>query len=447
MKPLRPGSLTSRPTNGLAGTVRVPGDKSISHRALILATLAVGESTVSGLLEGDDVLCTAEALRQLGAEIERGDGGVWRVAGVGVGGLREAGDVLDCGNSGTGVRLLMGLVAGHPITTFLTGDESLRGRPMNRVATPLRDIGARIVGREGGRLPLAVCGAAAPMPIEYRLPVASAQVKSAVLLAGLTAPGETRVIEPRPTRDHTERMLRHFGAAVAVDDNGERTVSLVGQPELQARHVEVPGDPSSAAFPIVAAAIGAESDLTVEAVGVNVLRAGLFDCLKEMGAAISLSGTRELNGEPIADIAVRPAALRGIAVPPERAPSMIDEYPILCAAAAFAEGPTEMRGIGEMRVKESDRIAAMAAGLTACGVEVEEFEDGLVVHGRGGEPPAGGALVATEMDHRIAMSFLALGTATKQPVTVDSGDMIATSFPGFVDLMNRLGADIGAPGP
>lgn len=412
-----------------------------------MATMAVGESTVSGLLEGDDVLRTAAALRQLGAGIERGGNGIWHVDGVGIGGLREAGDVLDFGNSGTGVRLLMGLVAGHPITTFLTGDESLRSRPMNRVADPLRDIGARIFGREGGRLPLAVCGAATPMPIEYRLPIASAQVKSAILLAGLNAPGETRVIEPRPTRDHTERMFRHFGAAVTVDDNGERTVSVVGQPELSPRHLEVPGDPSSAAFPIVAAAIGAKSDLTIEAVGVNVLRAGLFDCLKEMGAALSMSGSRELNGEPVADIVVRPAALKGITVPPERAPSMIDEYPILCVAAAFAEGRTEMRGIGEMRVKESDRIAATAAGLAACGIEVEEFEDGLAVHGRGGEAPAGGATVATEMDHRIAMSFLALGTATKQPVTVDSGDMIATSFPGFVDLMNELGADIGSSRP
>ncbi len=431
----------------MVGVARVPGDKSISHRALIMATMAVGESTVSGLLEGDDVLRTAAALRQLGAGIERSGNGIWHVDGVGIGGLREAGDVLDFGNSGTGVRLLMGLVAGHPITTFLTGDESLRSRPMNRVADPLRDIGARIFGREGGRLPLAVCGAATPMPIEYRLPVASAQVKSAILLAGLNAPGETRVIEPRPTRDHTERMFRHFGAAVTVDDNGERTVSVVGQPELSPRHLEVPGDPSSAAFPIVAAAIGAKSDLTIEAVGVNVLRAGLFDCLKEMGAALSMSGSRELNGEPVADIVVRPAALKGITVPPERAPSMIDEYPILCIAAAFAEGRTEMRGIGEMRVKESDRIAATAAGLAACGVEVEEFEDGLAVHGRGGEAPAGGATVATEMDHRIAMSFLALGTATKQPVTVDSGDMIATSFPGFVDLMNELGADIGSSRP
>ena len=424
----------------------MPGDKSISHRALMLGALAIGETAITGLLAGEDVLHTAQCMRALGAEISEGADGIWRVRGRGVGGLVEPDRVLDMGNSGTGARLLMGLVATHPMTSVFTGDASLCRRPMARVTGPLSQMGARFVGRSGGRLPLAVVGAAEPMPIEYRLPVASAQVKSAIILAGLNTPGETVVIEPEPTRDHSERLLRHFGADVRVEDmtDGARRVTLVGQPELAAADILVPGDPSSAAFPVAAALIVPGSEVTILNVGTNPLRTGLYQTLAEMGADISFVGERVAGGEPVADLIVRAGALKGIEVPAERAPSMIDEYPILAVIAAFAEGTTTMRGLAELRVKESDRLAAMARGLAACGVAVEELEDGLVVHGRG-RPPRGGGTVATEMDHRIAMSFLVMGLAAEQAVTVDDVAMIDTSFPGFARLMAGLGASFAAP--
>ena len=436
--------LASAAAAPLSGDARVPGDKSISHRALIFGALSVGETAVTGLLEGDDVLRTAAALRALGADIERAEAGVWRVRGAGVGGLAEPADVLDLGNSGTGARLLMGVAATHPFVSFFTGDASLRRRPMARVVEPLQRIGARFLAREGLRLPLAVEGTADPVPIEYRLPVASAQVKSAVLLAGLNTPGRTTVIEPEPTRDHTERLLRHFGAEVTVQDlpGGGRAIALTGQPELTARPVNVPGDPSSAAFLAVAAALVPGSSVTIRNVGTNPTRTGLFETLAEMGADLAWSNADDHGGEPVADLTVRAGSLKGVAVPPERAPSMIDEYPVLCIAAACADGDTVIRGARELRVKESDRIAAMARGLVACGVAVEELEDGLIVKGRG-RPPAGGARVATEMDHRIAMSFLVLGMVTGQPVAIDDAHMIDTSFPGFVPLLNGLGARIG----
>jgi 3-phosphoshikimate 1-carboxyvinyltransferase len=431
----------SAPVSKLGGTLRVPGDKSISHRALMFGALAVGRSTVSGLLEGEDVLRTAAAVRAWGATVARAADGTYSIDGVGIGGLAEPGDVLDLGNSGTGVRLLMGLAATHPITTFFTGDASLRRRPMARVTGPLQRMGAQFHGREGGRLPLAVIGTAHPVPIEYTLPVASAQVKSAVLLAGLNTRYDTSVIEPEPTRDHTENLLRAFGASVKVVDlpQGGRAITVTGQPELRPQNVIVPGDPSSAAFMVVAACIVPGAVVRIENVGINPLRTGLFDTLRDMGADLNFENRREAGGEPVADIVVRQRQLRGIEVPPERAPSMIDEYPILCVAAAFASGRTVMRGIAELRVKESDRLAAMARGLAACGVAVEEMPDGMIV--TGGEP-RGGARIATEMDHRIAMSHLVLGLATKQAVEVDDVGFIDTSFPGFVALMNGLGADI-----
>lgn len=427
----------------LAGTRRVPGDKSVSHRALMLGALALGETTIEGLLEGEDVLATAEALRRMGAKIEKGADGLWRIRGRGVGALAEPDSVLDMGNSGTSARLLLGLLASHDLTAFMTGDASLRRRPMGRVATPLRQFGARITSRSGERLPLCIVGAREPLPIEYRLPVASAQVKSAVLLAGLNAPGETTVIEPEATRDHTERMLRHFGGKVRVTPmpDGGRRIVVGGYAELSGRRLAVPGDPSSAAFPLVAAAIVPGSRVVVEGVMVNALRAGLFTTLREMGAAIEFANERELDGEPVADIVVSASRLKGIEVPASRAPSMIDEYPILAVAAAFAQGKTVMRGLAELRVKESDRLSAIATGLSACGVEVEAGEDTLTVHGSG-RPPKGGARIATQLDHRIAMAFLVLGLAAERPVAIDDGAPIATSFPGFVALMNGLGAKI-----
>jgi len=422
----------------------VPGDKSISHRALMLASLAIGETRISGLLEGDDVLRTAAAMRALGARVTRDADGGWRVAGVGIGGLAEPTDFIDLGNSGTGARLLIGLIAGHGITAFLTGDASLRRRPMSRVAEPLLRFGARIVAREGGRLPLAITGAVEPVPIQYRLPVASAQVKSAVLLAGLNTPGATSVIEPQPTRDHTERMVRHFGGAVDIEEreDGGRLVTLIGQPELRAADLTVPGDPSSAAFVAVAALLLPGSDITIENIGTNRLRIGLFDTLIEMGADIAFENERVAGGEPVADLHVRGGGLKGVTVPPERAPTMIDEYPILAVAAACAEGTTHMLGLAELRAKESDRLSSVSAGLTANGVKHEMGPDFLIVNGVGGLPPGGG-LVATHLDHRIAMSFLVLGLATKEPVAVDDGSPIDTSFPGFAALMNGLGAKIG----
>ncbi len=438
-KPLRSSSA-----GALTGTVRVPGDKSISHRALMFGALAIGETVVHGLLEGEDVLNTAAAMRALGARAERGANGVWRIRGVGVGGLQEAAQVLEMGNSGTAARLLVGLVAGHPITSFFTGDAALNKRPMARVITPLEQMGASFVGRAGGRLPLAVIGSADLVPITYRLPVPSAQVKSAVLLAGLNTAGTTTVIETEPTRDHSELMLRHFGATVTTERTGDGAlaVSIVGQPELTGREIFVPADPSSAAFPVVAALLRPGSEVLLRDVGMNPHRTGLYATLVEMGADIAFENCRDQAGEPVADLRVRGGALKGVVVPADRAPSMIDEYPVLAAAAACAEGKTVMLGLKELRVKESDRLAMVAEGLTRCGVTVEVgADDSLTVHGTG-KPPKGGATVATAMDHRIAMSFLVLGTASAEPVQVDDSTFIETSFPGFVRLMNGLGAKI-----
>ncbi len=437
--------LTAHPSEGLQGTAAVPGDKSISHRALLLSGLAVGESRIEGLLEGEDVLRSAAAMRAMGAEIERGPEGVWHVWGRGLGGLVEPDDVLDLGNSGTGARLLMGVIAGHGIQAVLTGDASLRVRPMKRVAEPLERMGARILTREGGTMPLTVIGSADPLPIRYRLPVASAQVKSAVMLAGLSAPGETIVEEPAPTRDHTERMLRHFGAAVAVEDDSEdavRRITLGGQPELTGGDIRVPADPSSAAFPLVAALVAPGSRVRLPRIGTNPLRTGLLTTLEEMGASIRYENRGEEGGETVADLVAEAGPLQGVEVPAERAPSMIDEYPILAVAAAVAEGRTVMRGLGELRVKESDRLAAVAQGLAACGVAVEEGPDFLVVEGAGGRPPGGGS-IASRLDHRIAMAFLVLGLASEKPVTVDDSTPIDTSFPSFQSLMGELGAGLG----
>lgn len=439
-----PKPITARPAGPLVGETLLPGDKSISHRALMLGALAVGETSIGGLLEGDDVMRTAQALRALGAEIERGDDGVWRVRGCGVGGLAEPAATLDMGNAGTGARLLMGVVASHPITCQFTGDDSLCARPMGRVARPLERMGARIVARRGCRLPLALVGAADPLPIVYPVPEPSAQVKSAVLFAGLNAPGETSVIETTPTRDHTERLLRHFGAElrIAPDDDGARTITVVGQPELSGRAVAVPGDPSAAAFLAVAGLVVPGSTLTLRGVGVNPLRTGLFTTLREMGADLAFANPREEAGEPVADVVVRASALSGVEVPATRAPTMIDEYPILAVAAACAEGETVMRGLAELRVKESDRLTAIARGLSACGVGVTIAGDDLRVAGCAGPPPGDGR-VESRLDHRIAMAFLVLGMAARRPVAIDDGATIATSFPGFVELCAGLGADIG----
>ena len=436
-------ALTSHPAGPLSGEARVPGDKSISHRALMLGALAVGETEIHGLLEGEDVLRTARAVRALGARAGRGDDGLWRVQGVGVGGLCEPAETLDMGNAGTGARLLMGMVASHPITCQFTGDESLRGRPMGRIAEPLTRMGAQFIARDGCRLPLTVVGATSPLPLCYRLPMPSAQVKSAVLLAGLNTPGETTVIEAAPTRDHSERMLRHFGAQLRVTEaeGGGAAISLTGQPELEGQRIEVPGDPSSAAFLAAAALLVPGSTLTIRDVGMNPLRAGLYASLREMGADIEFRALREQGGEPVADMVVRAGGLRGIEVPVDRAPTMIDEYPILAVAAACAEGETVMRGIAELRLKECDRLTAMAEGLAACGVGVEAGEDYLVIEGCGGPPPGGGT-IATQLDHRIAMAFLVLGMAAQMPVNIDDGAPIDTSFPGFVPLLNGLGAHI-----
>lgn len=435
--------LIARSAPALKGRVRVPGDKSISHRALMLGCLAVGETKVEGMLEGEDVLATAAAMRAFGAQVENTGKGAWTIHGVGVGGLLEPEDVLDMGNSGTSTRLIMGLAASHAITTVFTGDASLRSRPMQRVMDPLGQMGASFVSRSGGRLPLTVTGRAPAIPIAYKLPVPSAQVKSAILLAGLNTPGITTVIEKEPTRDHSERMLKGFGADLWTEETPEGTaIHVRGEVELKPTHIVVPGDPSSAAFPIVAAAILPGSDVVVENVGLNPTRAGLFTVLKDMGADLAFENEREVGGEPVADIRVRGSALKGIEVPPEIAPSMIDEYPILAVAAAFAEGQTIMRGIGELRVKESDRIAMMAMGLQACGVAVTEEPEGMIVNGTGGGLVPGGATVAAKLDHRIAMSFAVLGLRAKAPVRVDDASPINTSFPGFVDLMNGLGAEL-----
>jgi 3-phosphoshikimate 1-carboxyvinyltransferase len=436
--------LRAEPAGPLRGRVAAPGDKSISHRALILGASAVGETTIAGLLEAQDVLATARALAALGARIER-EPGLWRVRGRGIGGLCEPDRVLDMGNSGTGARLLMGLVASHPFISFFAGDASLSARPMRRVIEPLGEIGACVWSRTGDRLPLAIRGAPDPLPIEHTLAVASAQVKSAILLAGLNAPGLTTIHEPQPSRDHTERMLAHFGAEIACSDgkDGGRTISLVGQPELIGRELTVPGDISSAAFPLVAAILAPGSRLSIDGVGVNPLRTGLLETLAEMGANIEVANGRTLCGEPVADLVVTAGPLHGLEVPAERVPRMIDEFPILAVAAAFAAGPTRMSGLAELRVKESDRLATIAEGLAACGVATESGKDWLVVHGTGGSV-AGGAEVQAHFDHRIAMAFLVLGTAARGAVGIDDGSAIATSFPEFVALMNGLGAGIGA---
>ncbi|CAN5776764.1 3-phosphoshikimate 1-carboxyvinyltransferase [soil metagenome] len=436
-------SMRAEAAGALSGTAQVPGDKSVSHRALILGALSVGETRITGLLEAEDVLATAAAMRAFGAIVERGGDG-WLVAGVGVGGLREPDDVIDCGNAGTGARLVMGAMATSDLTATFTGDASLRRRPMGRVTEPLALFGAQAVGRRGGFLPMTLIGAANPLPVQYTVPVPSAQVKSAVLLAALGAPGETVVIEKAATRDHTERMLAGFGASVSIETTPEgRVIRLTGQPELAPRAIAVPRDPSSAAFPVAAALMVPGSQVQVPGVSTNPTRSGFLETLREMGADVAVSGLREEGGEPVADLLVRHGSLRGVEVPPERAASMIDEYPVLAVLAATAEGRTVMRGIAELRVKESDRIAAMAAGLKACGVTVEAGADYLIVEGRPGAVP-GGATVASHLDHRIAMAFLCLGLAARAPVTVDDAAPIATSFPGFVALMQGLGARIGA---
>jgi 3-phosphoshikimate 1-carboxyvinyltransferase len=436
--------LTARRGGPLTGRIRVPGDKSISHRALILGALAVGTTRISGLLEGEDVLNTAQAMRALGARVERTGVGAWSVEGVGVAGFAQPATTLDFGNSGTGCRLVMGAVAGCPITATFDGDASLRKRPMRRILDPVALMGARVMtAAEGGRLPIALAGARDPLPIVYRTPVPSAQIKSAVLLAGLAAPGTTIVIETEASRDHTELMLRHFGAAVVSELEGGhgRKISLTGQPELVPAAVAVPADPSSAAFPMVAALIVPGSDVFLPDVMTNPLRTGLIATLREMGAAIEEDELRHDGGEAMAGFRVRHSALRGVEVPAERAPAMIDEYPILAVAAACAEGTTVMRGLKELRVKESDRLAATADMLRVNGIEVEISGDDLAVRGHG--RPRGGGVVATHMDHRIAMAALVLGLAADQPVQVDDAGFIATSFPGFADLMRGLGGEIG----
>ncbi len=436
--------LMSRKSGSLQGTISVPGDKSISHRALIFGALAEGRTEITGLLESDDILCTAHALQNLGAHIEKADG-VWTVIGRGLGGLTSPAAALDFGNSGTGARLMMGVVAGHPVRAVFTGDASLRKRPMGRVLDPLKSMGLEI--EEAGRntLPLTLLGTTELVPIAYRLPVPSAQVKSAVLLAGLFAAGETSVIEGEKTRDHTEKMLGYFGAGVSSQpgkDGGLR-ITLEGRKDFKGKPVAVPGDPSSAAFLAAAALLCPGSNILIKDLLINPTRTGFYETLSEMGADISFENERELNGERVADLRAKASTLRGVHVPAERAPSMIDEYPILAALAAFAEGETVMDGLAELRVKESDRLAAMVAGLTACGAVAESRGDTLAVSGL--PKVRGGATIATHMDHRIAMSFLVLGLAAEEPVTVDDGAMIATSFPEFRDLMQKVGAVIEEP--
>jgi 3-phosphoshikimate 1-carboxyvinyltransferase len=434
--------LEARRSGPLRGKVRVPGDKSISHRALILGALAVGETRIAGLLEGEDVLNTGKAMRALGAQVERTGEFAWKVMGVGISGFAQPDAPLDFGNSGTGCRLVMGAVAGCPIVATFDGDASLRSRPMRRIVDPLERMGARVSeSGEGGRLPLTLQGARDPLPILYRTPVASAQIKSAVLLAGLSAPGVTTVIENEASRDHTELMLKHFGAQIVSLREGihGRKIDLTGQPELNGAQVVVPADPSSASFPIVAALIVEGSDIVLSDVMTNPLRTGLFTTLREMGASIEESELRGDVGEPMAQLRVRASKLRGVEVPPERAPSMIDEYLVLAVAAAFAEGTTIMRGLQELRVKESDRLEATAAMLRLNGVKVEISGDDMMVEGKGHVP--GGGLVATHMDHRIAMSALVMGLASDKPVKVDDTAFIATSFPDFIPMMRGLGAE------
>jgi len=432
----------------LTGSPVIPGDKSISHRALMFGGLAIGKTTITGLLEGEDVLCTAEAMRQMGATITRFDDGTWECHGVGIGGLKEPEAALEMGNSGTSTRLLMGLVGGHNITATFIGDASLTKRPMNRVIIPLEQMGVTFQAREGGRLPVTSTGPKTLMPIEYRLPVASAQVKSAILLAGLSAMGKTTVIEEKPTRDHTENMLRHFGIEVEVKDleDGGQAISVTGQKDLKGATIIVPSDPSSAAFPTVAALINQGSEIMLENTLMNDRRSGIYDTLIEMGADITYSNERNDGGEPVCDMYIKASqTLKGITVPAERVPSMIDEFPILSIAAACAKGTTIMTGLEELRVKESDRLLMMYNGLKACGVDCEMGEDSLTIHGDGSAPLGLNKNVTpieTALDHRIAMSFLVLGTVSKNPITIDDAAPIRTSFPDFIDLMNTLGTDL-----
>jgi 3-phosphoshikimate 1-carboxyvinyltransferase len=437
-----PQPLISRTSGPLAGTLTPPGDKSMSHRAVMLGGIAEGVTTIRGLLEGEDVLHTVKTLKALGAEIVK-KGNIWNIKGAGLNGLHASDSALDMGNSGTSARLLIGLLGARPFASAITGDASLCKRPMARVITPLEQMGAKFETQPGGRLPLTITGPAKPTPIAYRLPVASAQVKSAILLAGLSAEGTTIVIETRPTRDHTENMLRHFGANLTIKrtPDGE-AISITGPARLKGQDLTIPADISSAAFPIVAALIRPSSEVTLNNVGINPRRAGLLQTLLEMNANIILSNRREICGEPVADIIVAASTLEGVTVPAERVPSMVDEYPALAMAAACAKGTTRLCGLGELRVKESDRLTLVADGLKACGARIKIEGDDLIIYGTG-IPPQGGATIETAMDHRIAMSFLILGMATPSPISIDDGSFIATSFPGFSEMMNGLGARIG----
>ncbi|NOZ41861.1 MAG: 3-phosphoshikimate 1-carboxyvinyltransferase [Alphaproteobacteria bacterium] len=435
--------LMSTKARPLLGEVTVPGDKSISHRALIMATMAIGQSRISGLLEGEDVINTARAMSAMGADISHAANGDWLVHGVGVGGLCQPETALDMGNSGTGARLIIGLVSTSPMNTTFIGDRSLSSRPMRRVTEPLTKFGAEFHGADDMTLPLTVSGIVDPCPIDYQVPVASAQVKSAILLAALNTPGKTTVIETTPTRDHTERLFRHFEVPIEITARqGATAITVTGHPELVAHDMTIPADPSSAAFPVIAAIITPGSDITLKNIGINPARTGLYSTLKDMGADIHFINQRLECGEAVADIRVKHGPLRGITVPEDRAASMIDEYPVLAVAASFADGDSVMRGIGELLVKESDRIAAMVAGLRACGVLVSEHDDGMTITGQ--TTVTGGAKITPSLDHRIAMSFLILGMATDRPVEIDDGRVIETSFPGFTTLMNELGAKIGA---
>ena len=436
-------SIIANLSTNLTGSITIAGDKSISHRSIILGALSIGETTVDGLLESQDILATISAMQAFGAEIEKKADKKWHINGLGVGGLDEPEKVLDLGNSGTGVRLILGVAAGNPITSFFSGDESLSRRPMARVLKPLEMMGASFTSRTGGLLPLSCTGPQTLQPIDYSLPVASAQVKSAILLAGLNTPGKTIVREPTPTRDHTERMLKQFGSEISIETDGEsqNIITLKGESELTGQDIVVPGDPSSAAFPMVAGILAEDSRIEIKNVGINPLRFGLFEILNEMGAKTELIQKHDGVGEPIADIVVKTSKLKGVTVPASIAPRMIDEYPILAVAAACASGTTRMLGLQELRVKESDRLAAMANGLKACGVTVEETSDSLTVHGTGGQIE-GGARIQTQLDHRIAMSFLTLGLKAKSPIIIDNGTTINTSFPGFVETMKSLGANL-----
>ncbi len=436
--------IVSTPTKSLKGTFSVPGDKSISHRALILGGLAIGQTEIQNILEADDVIQTAEALEAMGTIVDRNVGQkTWCITGRGIGGLREPKNVLDLKNSGTGVRLLMGLVSTHPIQVHFTGDSSLRSRPMGRISFPIQKMGAQVIAREKNWLPLTIIGTKYPMPITYELPIPSAQVKSAILLAGLNAPGETTVIENYPSRDHTELMLRHFGAKITIEDktNTRRLITLLGQPELEAQKLKIPGDPSSAAFPIVAALITPNSKITLKNVGINPLRTGLLETLLEMGGRIQIRNKRKKAGEAVGDLIVESSELKGVVIPPTRAPSMIDEFPILSIAAAKAKGTTQMLGLSELRLKESDRLSAIAEGLKICGTQVKIEKNNLIVRGAEKIIP-NDAEIKTQMDHRIAMSFLIMGMAANSPIHIDDGDFIKSSFPNFIDNMNKLGGKI-----